>query len=213
MSIENTPALQKRDATVNTEVLERLRDESTNDFAMTPEQEMAMRNHFASVTKKITVKPLSQDALLQIDEALIVLGSLRTEILIRKNGALEKRTSIKEMIEVLKDSGKVNIDEERVAREDEGVGEFIKLLDEMILEVEKDDALYRYLIKPEDSELVVLTQDPDDYEAFVKNRVGGVKRHVKVALRDLAVSYSRYCFGFDRQITQLQHVVRMLKTA
>lgn len=192
-------------------LVERL-EESPDAPLLTPEQrDAAWQKILAEMTKKIAVTPLPAAVHQQVVDGIALLDALQQEIEATKQGSMRKRQAIREKIELLKEYGKVQIDEERVTVEDDDVKKFVTLLDEMIVELDGDKALHDLFINPPEVEFTVLKVDPDNFADYVHQRVESMKRHVKVARRDLAVSYSRYCVGFDRQMKQLEHLEYVLK--
>ncbi len=192
-------------------LVERL-DETADIATLSSEQrDAAWQKVLADVTKKIATTPLPDVVRQAVVEGIALLDTLQQEIAATKQGSMLKRQAIRDKIEALKGHGKVQIDEQRVMVEDDDVKAFVKLLDDMIVELDGDKAMHQLFINPPDREFTVLNTDPDSFAEFVLQRVDSMKRHVKIARRDLAVSYSRYCFGFDRQMKQLEHLEYILK--
>jgi len=82
----------------------------------------------------------------------------------------------------------------------------------MQLEVADDSAFYTSLLSQKPPENVfVLKFESDDFGVYLDKRLWTVKRYVKSAKRDLSVSFSRYCYGFDSQINHLSYIEQAIK--
>lgn len=161
----------------------------------------------ADFTKQIKVQPLPDALKKQLVAAVGLLGELRTEIENKKVGALEKRDIIKAKIDALRASEKVNIDDAEFKKSEESVQHFVQLLDKMIQEVSADEKFYASLTQDNPPEsMTAFKFDSDDFLQLVTSRIVSIKKYVKNAKRDLSISYSRYCFGFDAQIRQINYV-------
>ncbi len=177
------------------------------------EREQMMQKFMQENLKKIMVTDLDATQRAKIEEAVQALSALRDEILEKRSGALEKKNIIRDKVAFLQASGKVNINDDEFKKSDKSVDEFVTLLDKMISEVERDIAFFNSLLddKNRPEHILAFNFESDDFADHVANRVSGVKKYVKSAKRDLAVSYSRYCFGFDAQIRQISYVEYVLK--
>lgn len=173
--------------------------------------EEATERFVHQTTKQVVTAPLQPAVAKELTAALRLLTQLREEIEGKRDGALEKRGLIRAKILSLRDSGKVNVDEAEFEKSDTSVQEFVHLLERMVEEVTADEAFYTSLLQDNrPAQVQAFITEPDDFQVWVKERINLIKRYVKAAKRDLAVSYSRYCFGFDVQIRQISYVERVV---
>lgn len=172
--------------------------------------EKIMQEHF----KKVSVGTISDVQRARLQYAIDLLITLKDEVLEKKRGALEKKECIKDKISHLKESGKVNIDEEEFRKTETSVAEFVGLLDKMIDEINRDVIFYQSLLSDNPpSHVFAYKDESDDFGDQLENRISSIKKYAKNAKRDLAISYSRYCFGFDAQIRQISYVEVVLQRA
>ncbi len=166
---------------------------------------------YDEVTQKIPTAPLHGELKVSLDRAVEALHSLKQEIAEKKQGAIEKRQLIREKVMALCDSGKVNVDASEFEKSDVSVQEFVALLDRMIEEVDTDYVYYKELASDQPPvTMIVFKVERSGFEEVIKERIEMIKRYVKTARRDLAVSYSRYCYGFEAQIRQILFVEQVL---
>lgn len=162
--------------------------------------------------KQVDVTSIAPATRLKFQEAVDALIALKEEIVEKKQGALDKKDFIKSKINDLKISGKVNIDDQEFGKSESSVHEFVRLLDTMVTEVERDITYYLSLLSDTPpAQIFAFKFESDLYEDHIKNKTQSIKKYVKTAKRDLSISYSRYCFGFDAQIRQITYVEQVLK--
>lgn len=188
-----------------------LNDQGLDASNILAQQQDAFVNEY---TKLIPVPALTSVASSNIKEAIVALFALHNDIMAKRDSAAEKKAFIKEKIEVLRVSGKVNIDQDEFLRFDTSIQEFISLLETMIGEVTRDIAFYQKFLSDAPQETMrVLKNESDDFEDHIENRLKSIKKYVKTAKRDLSISYSRYCHGFDVQSRYILYIERMLQQA
>jgi hypothetical protein len=184
----------------------------SENLHLSPEQGVTLKD----VAKQVPVGELTQDLREKLSFAVQALAELKVEIESKKTGALEKKNFIKDKIASLRDSGKVNIDENEFKKSEGSVEHFVQLLDKMMHEVDNDGAFYVSLLSDKQPEtMYAFNFEPDDFQKLITRRIQSIKKYVKDAKRDLSISYSRYCFGFEtqiRQITYVEHVLNNLDT-
>ncbi|MBM3893482.1 hypothetical protein FJ365_03740 [Candidatus Dependentiae bacterium] len=201
-------------------IFEESQEESRNDATSTApdiqvppaEEEAATRQKlYDEVTHQINTTPLQGELKIQLARAVALLQDLKQEIEGKKSGALAKRQLIREKVTALCDSGKVNVDQSEFDKSDVSVHEFVGLLDRMVEEVDADYQFYKQLVSDTPPpKMLVFKVEHGTFEEVVKQRIEMIKRYVKTAKRDLAVSYSRYCYGFEAQIRQILFVEQVL---
>ncbi len=178
---------------------------------LSAEQQKFLDDNF----KKLEAVPLSQAIQNNLRQAISSLEQFIEEIHSKRVDSVSKKNFIKEKIDELKSSGKVNIDDNEFQKSETSVQEFVQLLDRMTMEISKDIRYYSsFLSDNPPSFIYVLKHQPDSFELHISNRIAGVKKYVKEAKRDLMISFSRYSHGFDgqiRQILYIEQVVRNMK--
>jgi hypothetical protein len=165
-------------------------------------------------TKKVAVEPLADDVKAKFQEAITALQLLKEDVLAKKASASEKNEAIKEKAAWLKATGKVNLDDNEFNRSDKSVAEYARLLDKMIAEIDQDSAFYSSLISQKPPEhITVFKFESDSFQDHIKQRLMAIKKYIKTAKRDLAISFSRYNYGFDAQLRQLEYIETVIKNA
>lgn len=164
--------------------------------------------------KQLTVGEISHEIKQRTNDTIQTLQSLQKEIALRKQGTIAQGDVVKQKLEQLERSGKVNIDKREFESLEKGVKEFVSLLDKMIDEVQADINFYESLLSSTPPEKVlVLKNESDNFDEHLLKKIASAKKYVKNAKRDLIVSYSRYCFGFDVKMRQISYVEQALKNA
>jgi hypothetical protein len=177
------------------------------DKPLTEEQKARVQELYDQLFKKVTVSEISGAVRQQLDEIVALINSLKDEIQLKRGGALEKKALMQEKLAALKQSGKFKINEGEFERFYHGVDEYIKLLDNMLQEVDRDLAFYQSYASTTPPEYITVERTaPDSLEEILQLRFKMVRKNVKNAKHDLAISYSRYCFGFESQMRQILYV-------
>ncbi len=192
---------------INDDKNQNLDNLSEDDFRSLIDQE------FSRQSKKILATKLSEDIKKRLDQAVAILEELHANVLQKNKQALEKNNEIKNMVVELVKSGHIQVNEQEFKRSEESVLEYVGLLDDVKQEIESE--LSRALIMKnikEGEECTVWKNSPDNYESFVEDRIKSLKRYARSVQRDLAISYSRYCFGFDSQMKQIDSIRRFVSS-
>ena len=210
--------VENKDAVVELVEGEGLKKASTDSDAgelLTEEQiEQVKQRMFEDMTKKIPVVPLSSTLHSHLAAAVAQLEELKAEINEKRQGTLERKDIIRGKLDHLKASGYVNIDELEFERTDVSVQHYVELLERMIEEVSADEEFYLSLLSSNlPSEMTIFKENNMTFEQVIEKRIQAIKRYVKNARRDLSISFSRYCFGFDNQIRQILYVEQVLQDA
>jgi hypothetical protein len=170
--------------------------------------------------------PLSIENTAQVEKALSLLANLSGMISEKRNQMLEKRAAIEAKLHSLPDSIREMLNTVEYAKSAASVAEFIELLDKMHEEVAHDTILYQQLLKQGYPEELVHASEAaaGNKEAMVNNfaqmiavdlanRVLTIRQYTKAVNRDLSISFSRYCFGFDEQLKQLDYLAYLARNA
>jgi hypothetical protein len=177
------------------------------DKPLADEQKARVQELYDKLFKKVPVDQINDAIRQQLEEIITLVNSLKDEIQLKRNGALEKKAVMQEKLASLKQSGKFKINEHEFEKFYHGVDEYIKLLDTMLQEVDRDLAFYQSYMSSTPPEFITVERAaPDSFEQILQLRFKMVRKNVKNAKHDLAISYSRYCFGFESQMRQILYV-------
>lgn len=189
-------------------------DQTSTDNTSLPDntsQENLKKLH-ESITKKVAVTELSENTKAALNSALGLLQSLKEKILLTQQNTREKSTLVQEKIAQLRATGKVKFNDLEFEQSNKRTDHFIRLLEQMNLEIERDCAFYTPFIQGGwEPEISAFIFESDEFETFIIRRIVSIKKYVKNAQRDITIGYSRYCFGFDRQLQQLETLDRYIK--
>jgi hypothetical protein len=181
--------------------------DSGAETPLTDEQKVRVQELYDQYFKKVPVETITDAVRQQIEEIIALVNSLKAEIQFKRSGALEKKVLMQEKLASLKQAGKFKINENEFEKFYHGVDEYIKLLDTMLQEVDRDLAFYQSYMSPTPPEFITVERAaPDSFEQVLALRFKMVRKNVKNAKHDLAISYSRYSFGFESQMRQILYV-------
>lgn len=160
---------------------------------------------------------LSQEHKKQTQKALFLLGDLCALINTKRSQIIEKRAEIDAKLSTLPEDIRSVLNTEEYAKSGKSIEQFVELLDKMLEEVEADCEMYRKLEQVGYPEVLVQSaQAPEGVDHIASDllqRVATIKQYAKAVNRDLSISYSRYCFGFDEQFKQLDYLEHIAKKA
>lgn len=141
------------------------------------------------------------------------LESLKNEILKKKVLAREKSLLIKEKVDFLLNSGKVHVDKSEYEKSEVSVEKYTKLLTTIIAEIDHETAYFTQFTTGEKPNNIVVPQEVnDEFGIFFKKKIKHARKYAKNMRKDLNVSYSRYCFGFDAQLRRISFIESYLRT-
>lgn len=157
--------------------------------------------------KIIAVKPLETAEGLLVKEVIHCLSDLKSEVLQKRDEALRQSLFIKEKVNLLVNSGKVQIQQDEYRKSEESVNQYAGLLDNIVAEIDSEVNFFQlFLSESLPAQVVAWASEPDDFFAYVKEKTKFIKKYVKSIRKDLNVSFSRYNFGFQAQIKRILHV-------
>jgi hypothetical protein len=185
---------------------------TSNETTQAEQREAELKRFKENITKKIKVSPLPAPTKEMLQQALTLLQSLKDEIVSKQHGTQEKSDGVQTKFLQLKATGKIKFNDKDVEESQQRTQRFVRLLDNMIQEIDRDVLFYTpFITETSESEISALIFEPDDFEQFIMRRIFSIKKYVKNAQHDLTIGYSRYCFGFDRQLQQLEALERYIK--
>lgn len=165
--------------------------------------------------KYLYIKPVEQNFKVKLKKTIDDLVAIRLDIFNKKVEIVTKQNLIKEKITFLSESKKVRIDKAEIERSEKSAHSYTQLLDGIINELSGEIAYYNVFLsdeKPPVDKIVVPLQAPDKIEDYLELQMNGVKRYLKNVKRDIAISFSRYTFGFDEQLKHLTYVESFIKS-
>ena len=139
--------------------------------------------------------------------------SLKNEVLKKKVLAREKSLLIKSKVDYLLESGKVNVDKTEYEKSEVSVEKYTELLTHIVGEIDHETAYFQQFIAEEQPQNIVVPKDFEgDFQVFFKKKVKHARKYAKNIRKDLNVSYSRYCFGFDAQLRRISFIESYLRS-
>jgi hypothetical protein len=165
--------------------------------------------------KYLYIKPVGQDFKIRLKKIIEELVLMRLDIFNKKVEIVTKQTVIKEKIAILAESKKVRIDKAEFERSEKSAHSYTHLLDGIINELSGEIAYYNVFVSddaPPIDKIPVPLQAPDRIEDYLEVQMNGIKRYLKNVKRDIAISFSRYTYGFDEQLKHLTYVESYIKS-
>lgn len=162
--------------------------------------------------KIITVGILSGAVLAQIRQLIGELNNLRTEVIEKKNDINTKSLTIKQRVNALLQSGKVNVDQTEYTKSEASVLQYVSMLDAICAELEAEGNFFSLFLRDTCPSHVIVHQGVSEpFDEVVMVRTKSVKHYIKTIYRDLSISYSRYNYGFETQLNRISYVESCMK--
>src|SRR5579872_3851646 len=99
--------------------------------------------------KEIIITVISDQTRNKLIEVLDALGQLQQEVILKQMQAVDKNKQIKARVQVLMESGKVQIDQEEFNRSEVSVLRYADVLNQIIVEVEQERVFAHKLLSQE----------------------------------------------------------------
>lgn len=164
--------------------------------------------------KEILTTALAPATTAKLKEAYDLLLALQQEVIQKQAQSIEKNKQIKVRVQLLTETGKVQIDQDEFSRSEASVMRYAEVLNQIILEVERERSFVEQLLSKEaGSPVKVWKKDSDNFEEFVLARVKFIKQYIKTVKKNVSVSFSRYCFGFNAQDQRISYIESLLRNA
>lgn len=167
-----------------------------------------------SVQKYLFITPVSQELKQKLNKTIADLESVKNDILKKKDELVDKKDKINQQIAALNDSKKIKIDKSEIGPMLDQSEKYTILLDSIVYELAYEVAYYKLFAsdeKPDIEKIVVPINAPDSLEEYLEIQIMGIKKHLKNIKRDVAISFSRYIFGFEGQLRHLSYIESYLK--
>lgn len=188
-------------------ILEKTAHEQQN---MTPEQQ---EEFLKTITKEVILEPLAPALRASFIAALEEMLDLHKEIAEKMQSATHQNQTIKDRITALAEAKQVTINQDHYSHFDQSITTYVQLLGDIGNEIGREIAsLARYADLTEPTTIRLLKTEPiSSGVVFITEKTKWMKRHVKTVRKDLLVSFSRYRFGFESQIKQVEALEHMLQ--
>ena len=162
--------------------------------------------------KLIKVKDLNREEQDKLNYSLKELGILREEIVNKIENIAAQMEIIKKKVETIKQSGKIKINEEDEKKNEEGVKQYMVLLQSILSEVTSQLQYFsNYFSDKKPEKIIVPKNESDDFSEYILGQVKGMNRYIKKVRKNLNVIFSRYQISFKSEISNLEHLQRYLK--
>lgn len=173
----------------------------------TEEYQKFLDNLTKTNKKIIKVTPLDLTERRLIEDVLLCLTELKNEVLQKRDESMRQGQFIKDKVESLITSGKVQIHLDEYKKSEESVIQYAGLLDNIVNEIESEINYFCLFISEDlPGQVVAWATEPDDFGTYIKEKVRFIKKYAKSIRKDLNISFSRYNFGFQAQIKRILQV-------
>ena len=195
---ENLPDLQQAEAAANPDQEVNAAEATAQEFFKKVEEKNG---------KILPFDPLPRNEAAQLEQALLELEVLRNQLLEKITASQAHNDTIKGRVEALVEAKKIQINNDHYTHFDQSITTYISLLGNISQELEAELKLFvPYTLPTPPPVIMVHKDDTDDVRQYIQQKIRWIKRHVKTINKDLTVSYSRYSFGFDSQMKQLDMI-------
>lgn len=162
--------------------------------------------------KLIEVKELKQDMQNKLNYSLKELVDLRKEIVDKIENIAAQMEVVKKKIETIKKTGKIKINEEDEKKNEEGVKQYMFLLQNILSEVTSQLQYFAtYFSDKKPEKIVVPKNESDDFIQYMSGQVKSMSRYIKNVRKNLNIIFSRYQISFKNEISNLEHLQQYLK--
>jgi hypothetical protein len=171
---------------------------------------------------QVMIHPVPVAVSAQFEVMLAELREMQQEIEEKERLAHEKNNSIAQRIHVLIDTYKVEINKSHYEHFVRSIATYMQLLRDMHREFVEEIVLCSFVKNVQAPMLYDLPINTEletykwflghdaltevEKERLVLGKIQHVKRYIKTVKKDLRVSFSRYLFGFDAQMKQVERI-------
>ncbi|MBS1987823.1 hypothetical protein JST56_02410 [Candidatus Dependentiae bacterium] len=183
-----------------------------SEMDLSEEDRQAFEQQMELYKKKIICTKLSDELTHRFNDAAGLLITLDAEVISKQNQALEKNDYIKQIVQQLMHDGYIQVNEQEFKRSEESVQKYVDLLNDVRNEINQEMQRIALMQTAEEGkEFAVWKTAPDEYPVYVEQRIKQLKHYIKSVRRDLNISYSRYCFGFESQMRRIESIQRYIE--
>lgn len=183
-----------------------------SEMDLSEEDRQALEQQMELYKKKITCTKLTDELTHRFNDAAGLLITLDAEVIEKQHQALEKNDYIKQIVQKLMTDGYIQVNEQEFKRSEESVQKYVDLLNDVRNEINQEMQRIALMQTAEEGkEFAVWKTAPDEYPVYVEQRIKQLKHYIKSVRRDLNISYSRYCFGFESQMRRIESIQRYIE--
>ena len=176
------------------------------------QKEKELKELIEKMTKELPFTGISVELEKEVRKVSTELHDLKEEIITKKEDFEKQSGMLKDRLDVLVKTGKLKIDEAEFARSQQSFEYYKKVLDSIGDEVESELYFCFGLISDNPPKtLRVAKNKSDDVNDYIKSKVDWLKKYVKKVRKDLRVGYSKYDFGLQSQLRNLDYLEAYLK--
>lgn len=156
----------------------------------------------------IPVEVIAEPAVIaDLYEAFSEVLNLLQEIEGKRASLTDVNAVLKAKLDALKALNKIVINQEVFDSNEDSIGRYLKLVDELIQEVRAEVELIAMMIQCKKIYMTeaAMSAYAQDKLSIIKNKIKNSRRYVKSVRRDINVSYSRYSHGLSAQMKQIAY--------
>jgi uncharacterized protein YukE len=161
--------------------------------------------------KHIQITQLTLFLKQQCEQVIKLFEELKSDIEQKRDEVKTQSLLITAEVARLKSSGKVEVNQDEYKRSEESITHYVELLDNIVNDINQECNIFSQCLDNKNTTIEVTEKDPDIFEEFVSAKIHNARRYVKTVKRDLAISFSRYHFGFDAQLKRIAQIELYLK--
>lgn len=191
-----------------TEVTAELSSQQKQMPEMTEEEKARIVEEFKTANlKKIKTSAVKDVVLAAFKESLEQLVQLKKELIEKKDAASEISLNIKSKINNLSKNSAIQINQREIADADKSVKDYLDLLQNLANEVDGELTKNSMLLPDKcPDEVTVWKTEPDDFDQYMQGLTKIIKKYSKNVRKDIAISFSRFCFGFQEQLKRINYI-------
>ncbi len=174
---------------------------------MDQDSQEAYRQFIERLTVHFVIVDITDASRQAFVQAVEQLKRLKSDVAAKREHTMMLGMKIRDKVRSLVDTGSIKIDEDEFNKSDVSVHQYAKVLDDITAEINRDINLYESVLQKNNGETFsVIGSQEKDFPAFIIERTRFVKKYVKDVSKDLAISFSRFCFGFQSQMKRVEYV-------
>lgn len=141
------------------------------------------------------------------------LSTLCRDISEKNNAIQAKNLMIKQRVDALLQSGKVNVDQAEYKKSEASIAQYATMLNNICSELEAEKSFFTLFLSDTcPSHVIVRSNVSDRFEEAAALKAKALKSYLKSVCRDLSISYSRYSFGFETQLNRIAYIESRIKS-
>lgn len=184
-----------------------LEAKNTETLSLDRDKEEAYKAFLEKMTIHFVVSEISDASRAAFVQALDQLKKLKEDVVIKKERTIAMGEQIRDKVRSLVDTGSIKIDEDEFSKSDVSVHQYTKVLDDITAEIDRDISFYVSILQKNIGDTFsVIGSLEEEFPELITERTKFIKKYIKDVSKDLAVSFSRFCFGFQSQMKRVEYV-------